>query len=149
MSEYNTFFLDAQKKRSSVSPAAELLGWRGLEVNHEQGKIRVEFQAKPEFTNPIGVIHGGFLTAMLDETMGGAIAAMLEYGEFAPTVELKVNFIRSARAGGTLVAEGHVVYRGLSLVFLQGELRTADGQLIATGSATAQIQRLRRPRPAS
>lgn len=146
MSEYNTFFLDAQKKRSSVSPAAELLGWKGLEVNHEQGRIRVEFQAKSEFTNPIGVIHGGFLTAMLDETMGGAIAAMLAVGEFAPTVELKVNFIRPAQAG-TLVAEGRVLHRGLSLVFLQGELRTLDGQLIATGSATAQIQRLKRPRP--
>jgi uncharacterized protein (TIGR00369 family) len=144
MSTYKTFFPQALEKPASVSPAADLLGWKGLEVDHEQGRIRVEFQAKPEFTNPIGVIHGGFLTAMLDEAMGGAIAAMLGYGEFAPTVELKVNFIRPAQAG-SLVAEGRVVYRGISLAFVQGELRTIDGQLVATGSATAQIQRIRRP----
>ena len=148
MSEYNAFFLDTTEKRSSISPAAELLGWKGLEVNHEQGIIKVEFQAKAEFINPIGIIHGGFLTAMLDETMGGAIAALLKYGEFAPTVELKVNFIHPAHAG-PLLAEGRVVHRGISVVFLQGELYTVEGQLIATGSATAQIQRIRRPRPAA
>lgn len=124
-------------------PAALLLGWKLLEVDHDQGTIKLEFQAKPEFLNPIGVIHGGFLAAMLDETVGGAIAALLDAGKFAPTVELKVNFIRPAHVG-PLVAQAHVVHRGLTVVFLQGELYTVEGQLIATASATAQVQTVKR-----
>src|SRR5712691_1621664 len=142
MSEQQNIFWNAVERRTYV-PAAELLGWKCLSVDRESGTIKIEFQAKPEFLNPIGIIHGGFLTAMLDETMGGAIAAILEVDEFAPTVELKVNFVRSAQVG-PLVAEGRVVHRGLSIVFLQSELRTAEGQLIATATATSQIQRIRR-----
>jgi uncharacterized protein (TIGR00369 family) len=148
MSESRLILSEEQKERASISPAARLLSWRGLEASREQGRVRVEFQAKPEFTNPIGAIHGGFLSAMLDEVMGDAIGTLLTQGEFAPTVELKVNFIRPAQVG-TLIAEGHITHRGFSLVFLQGELRTVDGQLIATASATAQIQRIRQPRVSS
>ncbi len=80
---------------------------------------------------------------MLDEALGGAIAAMLGPDRFAPTVELKVNFIRSAQVG-PLIAEARVIHQGISVIFLQGELRTIEGRLIATGSATAQIQTIRR-----
>ena len=143
MSQHNGIFWDAVEGRADGPPAAQLLGWKLLEVDHERGTIKIEFQAKPDFINPIGVIQGGFLTAMLDEALGGAVAAMLGDNQFAPTVELKVNFIRSAHVG-PLVAEGRVVHRGLSLVFLQAELHTLEGQLIATASATAQVQTVRR-----
>lgn len=143
MSQYKSVLHDTVERHTTTSPAAQLLGYRLLEVDHARGTIKIEFQAKPEFVNPIGILHGGFLAAMLDETLGGAVMATLKGEQFAPTIELKVNFIRSAQVG-TLVAEGRVLHRGLSVVFLQGELRTVDGLLIATASATAQIQRIRK-----
>lgn len=143
MSQRKGLFWDTIEGRIPGPPAALLLGWKLLAVDPEHGTIRLEFEARPEFVNPIGVIQGGFLTAMLDETVGGAIAATLDTGGFAPTIELKVNFIRPARVG-PIVAEGRVVHRGISLVFLQGELRTVEGQLIATASATAQMQTIRK-----
>lgn len=139
MSQREGPFWDAVEGRSPAPPAAQLLGWRLVEINPEQGTITVEFQARPEFVNPVGVIQGGFLAAMLDDTLGPALVATLGPEEFAPTIELKVNFIRSARVG-PLMAKGRVVHKGKSLAFLQGELRTVDGQLIATASATAYIQ---------
>jgi uncharacterized protein (TIGR00369 family) len=110
-----------------------------LEVDPERGTIKVEFEARPEFVNPVGMIQGGFLAAMLDDTLGPALVAMLGREEFAPTVELKVNFIRSVGVG-PLVGEGQVVHKGKTLAFLQGELRTVDGQLVTTAPATAHIQ---------
>ena len=146
MSHHSGIFWDAVEGRTDGPPAAQLLGWKLLEVDREHGAVKIEVLARPEFINPIGVIQGGFLTAMLDEALGGAIAVMLGDKQFAPTVELKVNFIRAARVG-PLIAEGHVVHRGLSLVFLQAELHTPEGLLIATASATAQIQTIsKRPR---
>ncbi len=142
MSERNTIFWDAVEGRS-VPPAAILLGWKLLSVDRDQGIIQVEFEAKPEFLNPIGVIQGGFLTAMLDEALGGAVTATLPANAFAPTIELKVSFIRPAYVG-PLRAEARIVHRGMSLVFLQGELLTLEGQLIATATATTQIQSHRR-----
>ncbi|HSP54337.1 MAG TPA: PaaI family thioesterase [Dehalococcoidia bacterium] len=117
-------------------PAAALLGWKALEM--ERGHVRVKYTARPEFGNPQGAIQGGFLAAMLDDAMGPALFTLLGSDQFAPTIEMKVNFLRPARPG-PIIAEGRVVHRTRALAFLEGTLATEDGDLIATGTATARI----------
>src|SRR5262245_47700304 len=124
--------------RKPPPAAAAMLGFKLLDVDENVGTIRVQFEGKPDFVNPMGVIQGGFLSAMLDETLGPALVATLDKDSFAPTIELKVNFIRPA-AVGTLIGEGRVVARGGSIAFLAGELTSANGELIATATATARI----------
>jgi uncharacterized protein (TIGR00369 family) len=138
------YFWDVMQGRKAPPPAAVLLGFELLEVEPERGRIRVQFAAKPEFTNPIGDIQGGFLAAMLDDTLGPALVATLPRDQFAPTLELKVNFIRPARPG-ILIGEGRIVSRGRSIAFLAGELTTETGELVATATATARIVSSRQP----
>jgi uncharacterized protein (TIGR00369 family) len=123
-------------------PAAALLGWKALEL--EPGRVKVRYTARAEFGNPQGAIQGGFLAAMLDDAMGPALFTTLHSDQFAPTVEMKVNYLRPARPG-PIIAEGRVVHRTRSLAFLEGTLATEDGDLIATGSATARIVATMRP----
>jgi uncharacterized protein (TIGR00369 family) len=132
------YFWDVMEGRKAAPPAAELLGFKLLDVDPEVGRIRVQFDAKPQFTNPIGDIQGGFLAAMLDDTLGPALVATLSATEFAPTLELKVNFIRPARPG-ILIGEGRIVSRGRTIAFLAGELTNDEGELVATATATARI----------
>jgi uncharacterized protein (TIGR00369 family) len=138
MSRREGFFWDVMLGRKPPPPAAATLGFKLLEVDETQGTIRVQFEGKQEFANPMGVIQGGFLTAMLDETLGPALVATLDKDSFAPTIELKVNFIRPAPLG-KVIGEGRVVARGGSIAFLAGELRSESGELLATASATARI----------
>jgi uncharacterized protein (TIGR00369 family) len=114
-----------------------MLGWKALSL--EPGHVRVRYTAKAEFGNPQGAIQGGFLAAMLDDAMGPALFTTLASDQFAPTIEMKVNYLRSARPG-PLIAEGRVVHRTRSLAFLEGTLAREDGDLIATATATARIQ---------
>jgi len=118
--------------------AAATLGANIAEFDAVQGSVTVEFKAIEAFTNPVGNIQGGFLAAMLDDTMGPALVCTLDPDEFAPTLELKVNFIRPAKVG-LLIGRGRVVSKGSSICVLEGEL-TQDGALIAKSSATAQIR---------
>ena len=131
-------FWDVMEGRKPPPPAAVTLGFKLLEIDPERGEIRVQFEAKPEFLNPMGVVQGGFVAAMLDDTLGPALVCTLPPGQFAPTIELKVNFIRPAPLG-VLVGEGRIVSRGGTIAFLSGELRTEQGDLIATATATARI----------
>jgi uncharacterized protein (TIGR00369 family) len=101
----------------------------------------VQFEATEAFTNPMGNVQGGLLAAMLDDTLGPALATTFAADEFAPTLELKVSFVRPARPG-TLFGTGWVVHRGGSVAFLQGELHDAKGNLLATASATARLIQL-------
>jgi uncharacterized protein (TIGR00369 family) len=107
-------------------------------VDADAGTISVEFNPRADLRNSAGTIQGGFLAAMLDSTIGPALRATLAPGQRAPTVELKVSFIRPAQVG-TLLGRGRVVHKGGSIAFLEGELRNPAGELVATATATARI----------
>lgn len=124
------------------APITKPLGWKFLDFNAEQNLIKVEMQARPDFVNPAGLIHGGMLGAMLDETLSPALAATLGPGEFAPTLEIKVSFISPAKVGRVL-GTGRVVSRGRSICFMEGQLHDDAGILLATATATSKIGRSR------
>jgi uncharacterized protein (TIGR00369 family) len=120
--------------------AAVTLGWSLIHADPERGEVEVSFEATENFLNPAGTVHGGFLTAMLDDTMGPALAVMLEPGRYGATIELKVSFLRPARPG-RLVGRGRVLHSGGTIAFLAGELLDDTGQVVAVGSATTRIVR--------
>ena len=110
-----------------------------LAVDPDAGTIEVAFTATQDFLNPVGVVQGGFLAAMLDDTLGPALVATLSPGEFAPTTDLHVQFLRPALPG-RLIGQGRVVKRGQAIGFLAGELTDESGAVVATATATAQIR---------
>jgi acyl-coenzyme A thioesterase PaaI-like protein len=76
------------------------------------------------------------LAAMLDETLSPALAATLGAREFAPTLEIKVNFITPAKVGRVL-GTGRIVCRGRSICFMEGQLHDGTGI-----SSTSKVGRL-------
>jgi len=132
-------FWDVMEGRAAPPPAGILLGWELLSVDPDTGTIEVAFTAGDQFLNPVGVIQGGFLAAMLDDTLGPALVATLGPGLFAPTTDLHVQFMHPARPG-RLTGRGRVVRRGKGVAFLAGELLDESGQIVAAATATAQIR---------
>jgi uncharacterized protein (TIGR00369 family) len=138
MAQCNPALLAVLEGRAPGPPAARHLGWRCIELDAENGTLVVEFQPRAEFLNPIGNVQGGFLAAMLDDTMGPLVFATLEPGQFNPTLEFKVSFLRPARLG-PLTATARIVHRGRSIAFAAADLRDAGGELLATATATMKI----------
>jgi uncharacterized protein (TIGR00369 family) len=132
-------FWDAVEGRAPLPPAAVTLGWQLVSINPDEGTVEVAFTATEAFLNPAGAIQGGFLAAMLDDTLGPALAAGLSPGDFAPTTDLHVQFLRPARPG-RLLGRGRVVRRGRDVGFLAGELLDEDGAVVAVATATVQIR---------
>jgi uncharacterized protein (TIGR00369 family) len=134
------FFWQIMDGRQPRPPCADALGIEFSNVRPHEGAADVTFVARPEFLNPTGNVQGGFLAAMLDDTMGPALAATLGKGEYAPTANLNVSFLKPAKAGA-LLGKGRIVRRGRDVCFLAGDL-FQNGELIATATATAIIRRL-------
>jgi uncharacterized protein (TIGR00369 family) len=132
-------FWDAVEGRVPLPSAAVTLGWELVAVNPEEGTIEVAFKATDAFLNPAGTVQGGFLAAMLDDTLGPALVAGLDSGDFAPTTDLHVQFLRPAYPG-RLLGRGRVVRRGRDVAFLAGELVDRKGAVVAVATATAQIR---------
>ncbi len=102
----------------------------------------VVFEAKPSarFYNPMGVVHGGWISIVLDSAMGCAVHSMLKAGEAYTTVEMNVNFVRPLLEDtGTLRCEGKVLHCGGRLATSEARVTDAAGNLIAHGSETCMI----------
>jgi uncharacterized protein (TIGR00369 family) len=132
-------FWDVMEGRREPPPAATLLGWELHHIDPEAGTIEVWFTATEQFLNLAGHVQGGMLAAMLDDTLGPALVATLSPGQWAPTTDLHVQFLRPVRPG-RLLGRGRVVRRGGSIAFLAGELVDEGGETMATAVATAQIR---------
>ena len=134
----NSFFWKIVDGRLPPPPCAITLGIEFAAVDGERGTAEVRFEAKPEFLNPAGNVQGGFLAAMLDDTMGTALSATLDPGQFAPTVNLNVQFHRPAVLG-SLKGVGRVVLRGREMCHGSAELWQND-KVVATATGTFVIR---------
>src|SRR3546814_20752900 len=80
-----------------LPPVARLLGWKLIAVDPQAGTIDLEFLAKTEFTNPAGLVQGGLIAAMLDDTLGRAAYAMANGERMTSTNYLHVLHLRPVR----------------------------------------------------
>lgn len=116
-------------------PCTETVGMRLTHVDQARMTARYAFEARPEFANPTGAIQGGFLAAMLDEAMSTTAIIVSNVTMNAPTLEMKVSFLRPLFVGAA-TAEARVLKWGKSTCFIEAELFDPEGQLVAKASAT-------------
>ncbi|MEX1032859.1 MAG: PaaI family thioesterase [Cellvibrionaceae bacterium] len=135
------FFWKMQRGELPPPNIGKTLGIQFNKIDPEQGTLEASFTIGEEFTNPAGNVQGGILAAILDDTMGPALAAMLEENQFAPTLNLNVSFIKPAKPG-KFIGKGKVVKKGATVCYLQGELFNEKNELLATATATAKIASL-------
>jgi len=131
------FFWKAQRGELPLPKTVETLGVRFSNIDIEKRTAQMEFIGKTEFTNPSGNIQGGFVTAMLDDVMAVALAALLKKGEYAPTVNMNIQFLRPAQVG-KFIGYGKVDKLGKKICYLSGSLEQ-DGKVVASATASAII----------
>jgi uncharacterized protein (TIGR00369 family) len=106
-------------------PVATLLGFDIDRV--DEGTVVFSMDPLEAHQNPLGTVHGGIITTLLDSAMGCAVHTTLPAGGMYTTLELKVNFLRPSFAGGArLLAEGTVLNRGTTTVLAEATITDAD-----------------------
>jgi uncharacterized protein (TIGR00369 family) len=106
----------------------------------EEGRVVFTGAPSEGFFNPIGTVHGGWTSAILDSAMACAIHATLAPGQGYTTVEMKINFVRPILpALGLLRCEGVLIHRGGTLATSEGKLFDGAGKLLAHGTETCII----------
>ena len=98
----------------------------------------IELPIEPRHLNVGGIVHGGVICSLLDTAM--ARSWFMREGNqqlTAGTLEMKVNFLGSAREG-TLVARGHVVHVTRRTVMVEGRADLSD-RPVARATATMML----------
>ena len=117
-------------------PCTETLAMRITSVNQEAMEITAEFEASKSFTNPTGAVQGGFITAMLDETISTCIIIASNVTKSAPTLEMKTSFLGRLMPGKAVV-KAKILKFGNSACFSEAFCYDSEHRLVATATATA------------
>ena len=124
--------------RFEAPAASRLLGWTLRSIDPEAGTIEIGFTADERFANPRGMVQGGIVAAMLDDTHGPALFAQLDGSHFPVTVDCAISFIRAARFG-RFIGRGRVVNCGKTIAFTEAELFDETGEMVARGTFTSRL----------
>ena len=121
-------------------PIAETLGVTLVEV--EPGRAVFECEPAEFHYNPIGIVHAGLASTLLDSAMGCAFMSTLDAGVGWTTLELKANFTRALTADtGRVRCIGTVVHAGRTVATTEGRLEDMQGRLYAHGTSTILVLR--------
>ncbi|MGE5263342.1 MAG: PaaI family thioesterase [Acidobacteriota bacterium] len=94
----------------------------------EHGSVHADYTPREEHQGYPGVMHGGLVTALLDELIGRtAIASDL----WCMTAKLQVRFRKPVPIGEPLRLRGEITKKGGRLLEGRGEMRLQDGTLVA------------------
>lgn len=120
------------------APISEVMGFRITHV--DEGDVVFTCTPDESVYNPIGVVHGGLVCTLLDSVCGCAVQSLLPLGTAYTSLELKVSYLRPVHDdSGELTAHGWVARRGRRASFAEGDVRTADGKVVATASSTCLV----------
>lgn len=101
-----------------------LLGIEFVGVEHGRAQVRLPIRA--ELLAPNGYLHAGTVVALADTACGyGCMGSLPEGGSGFTTVELKTNFLGTAREG-TLDCEARLLHGGRTTQVWDATVRSGE-----------------------
>jgi len=125
------------------APCSAWLGQTILEIDAETGFAKIAYALGEAHFNRFGALHGGAIACVMDDVLAVAAGLYLEWGEIAPTLEMKVSYLAQG-AAGRHIAEAQVIKRGRQINFLEARLADESGKTIAAATATIMIAPLKK-----
>lgn len=119
-------------------PIARLMDFNLIEV----AEGRAVFVGEPAeyHYNPIGVVHGGLISTLLDSALGCAVHTTLPAAVLYTTLELHVNFVRPlTKDTGLVRCEAQVLHTGRRMATAEAKVIDAGGKLYGHGTTTCMI----------
>jgi uncharacterized protein (TIGR00369 family) len=119
-------------------PIMHTLGIDGLDV--AEGRVTFTMTAHEFHYNPIGSVHGGVLSTLLDSAAGCAVHSTLPAGWGYTSLDLNVKFLRPVTVdSGLLRCEGTVINRGRSTALAEACLYDGADRLVAHATSTCLL----------
>jgi uncharacterized protein (TIGR00369 family) len=120
-------------------PIMETLGVDRVEATGV-GQISVFMRPQEFHYNPIGSVHGGVISMLLDTAAACAVHTTLPAGLGYTSLDLNARFLRPVtQASGMLRCDGRVISKGRQTALGEAHLYDAADRLVAHATSTCLI----------
>jgi acyl-coenzyme A thioesterase PaaI-like protein len=130
-------------------PHARAIGMILVRHDPSGSLVRVPYAEHLVGDPDTGVIHGGVLTAVLDNTCGMAVRPPQQADEWLPiaTLDLRIDYLGAAVPNRDIFAEAHCVKRTRHIAFVRAlAYQTSADEPIATCVASFMLGTPNQPR---
>ena len=112
-----------------------LTKWLNARVDavSDEGAVRLSFAVRDDMLNALGMMHGGAVAAIMDESMGLQLYLLNAETNYV-AIGLHVDFLNKALPGQEVVAVPHVTRMGRNVSHVTCELFDQSGKLLAKSS---------------
>jgi uncharacterized protein (TIGR00369 family) len=101
-------------------PHAAGIGLHVVDVGNARAVCRVPYAGHLAGDPETGIVHGGVVTSLLDNTSGIAVsAATRRFGQIA-TLDLRIDYMKPATPGLAITAECHCYKVTTNIAFVRG-----------------------------
>jgi uncharacterized protein (TIGR00369 family) len=119
-------------------PVMHLIDMAGMEV--EEGSVTVYLMPQEFHYNPLGSVHGGVLSTLLDTAAACAVHTTLPAGVGYTSQDLNVKFLRPVTvASGRITCRGTVLQRGRRTALAEARMTDGKGRLVAHATSSCLI----------
>ncbi|MET0415588.1 MAG: PaaI family thioesterase [Actinoplanes sp.] len=106
----------------------------------EEGSVTVELDPQEFHYNPLGTMHGGIISTLLDTAAACSVHSTLPAGVGYTSLDLNVKFLRPVTiASGRLTCTGGVLQRGRRTALAEARLTDTQGRLLAHATSSCMI----------
>jgi uncharacterized protein (TIGR00369 family) len=122
----------------AAPPVMHLMDMARMEA--AEGWVAVELTPQEFHYNPLGTVHGGVISTLLDTAAACAVHTTLPAGVGYTSLDLNAKFLRAVTVGsGTLRCEGTVLQRGRRTALAEARLTDAAGRLVAHATSSCLL----------
>jgi len=134
--------VDLTLDQLDAAGAEFLPGLLGIEFDGaEDGIVRAHLQLEQKHFAPNGYVHAGTVVTLADTAAGyGCLLSLPEGGIGFTTIELKTNFLRSAKAG-TITCEARLLHGGRTTQLWDATVSDPEGRPMALFRCTQLVLR--------
>lgn len=110
----------------SVLAQCQALGIRVVSARENELILELPYTEQIIGNPDSGVIHGGSITTLMDTAAGAAVLCAMPEFELCPTLDLRVDYMRSAKPGQSVFARASCYRKTSNILFMRCEAYQID-----------------------
>ncbi|OJF13544.1 PaaI family thioesterase [Couchioplanes caeruleus] len=119
-------------------PVMHMIDIVGMDVT--EGSVTLHLDPQEFHYNPLGTVHGGVLSTLLDTAAACSVHSTLPAGVGYTSLDLTVKFLRPVTiASGRLTTTGAVLQRGRRTALAEARMTDAAGRLVAHATSSCML----------
>ena len=107
----------------------------------QKGEARLKMRIRPEMCNPYGMIHGGMMSLLIDESIGWAIISLESQANYT-SLNLMVDFLYAAAVGEEITAHAYIVRKGKKIINAEVKVYNKDNVLLSKATSNLIVTSL-------